>query len=80
MNRRFPVERLGLVGYGVLVGICSSVLGAWLSSGLSGGAGIGVWIGVTVVAALAGAWFAEHAVAFVGRLVQPGFRRFPASR
>lgn len=80
MNRRLPVAQLGLVGYGVLVGICANVLGAWVSSGLSGGAGTEAWIGVAVVIALAGAWFAESVVAFVGRLVRPGLRRFPASR
>jgi hypothetical protein len=80
MNRRSFAERLGLTAYGVMAGICASVLGAWAASGISGGAGAGVWIGVTVALALAAAWFADRVIVLAGRFIRLGLDRFPALR
>ena len=70
-----PAERLGLVGYGVVVGIGASALGAWASSPVQGSARIGAWVAVTGVLAVAFGWFAESIVMLLARTVRYGIGR-----
>jgi hypothetical protein len=80
MMRVARQEQFGLVGYGIVVGVGASAVGAWASSPVSGSARIGTWIIVTGVLASALAWFAESAVLVLTRWLRYGFGRGPFPR
>lgn len=70
----FPHLTLPLVSYGVVMGLVTTALGGFATSGLSGGALIVVWIIVTGVLAVGAIGLADPAVDAALKLLRQGSR------